>query len=62
MLSGHFRPSVDAKEVHCMNEAREQSGPQKGIPPGLSAQAQGTAGLMGTMPENFMKVAKLQSG
>lgn len=53
---------MDAKEVHCMNEAREQSGPQKGIPPGLSAQAQGTAGLMGTMPGNFMKVAKLQSG
>lgn len=61
MLSGHFRPSVVAKEVHCMNEAREQSGPQKGIPPGLSAQAQGTTGLMGTMPGNFMKVAKLQS-
>lgn len=45
-----------------MNEAKEQSGPQNGISPGHSAQAQGTAGLMRTMPGNFMKVAKLQSG
>lgn len=62
MLFGNFRQSVDAKEAHRADEAEEQSGPhKKEHPPGLSAQAQGTALLMETMPGNSMKAAKLQS-